>query len=248
MLIEHRPFYQFSFFLSHGVIGTSMWVSKFSPGFSELNMIPSLISHPNIYLGLGEQPANMQQLTFVTDQKDLVVTFADDRVVVQMQIIPNRKLPSSEEFIDTVTKILNLLNRIVEGKAIRLAFMTTGICEQMLPDKLDEIHRKLFSLPVEFTQNKTIEWNTRHVYRTTENINGNSELLNVILNFSRIQVTHHFEHKPESFDGIEIGFDINTFQGNASQRFSADDANAFLHTAIRIEDTLEVSLQKIIES
>jgi hypothetical protein len=135
----------------------------------------------------------------------------------------------------------------VEGKAARLAFVTTGICKQMPPDMLDKVHRKLFLLPEEFTKNKIVEWNARQVYRTTENINGKSEFLNVILNLGRIQVTHHFEHKPVPFDGIEIGFDINTFQGNSFQRFSVDDVDAFLPAAICVEDNLEASLQKIIE-
>jgi hypothetical protein len=86
MLVEYRPFYQFSMFLFHGVIGTQDWVDKFHPGFAALGMMPSLVSHPNIYLGLGEQAANMQQLNFITAQKDMVVTFDTDRYVFQMQI------------------------------------------------------------------------------------------------------------------------------------------------------------------
>ncbi|MDR0639799.1 MAG: hypothetical protein LBG27_13020 [Spirochaetaceae bacterium] len=70
MLIEYRPFYQFTFFLFHGVVGTPEWVARFSPGFEKLAMMPSLVSQPNIYLGFGEQPANLQQLNFVTAQKD----------------------------------------------------------------------------------------------------------------------------------------------------------------------------------
>jgi hypothetical protein len=247
MLIEYRPFYQFTMFLFTGVIGTPEWVNKFAPAFGKLDMMPSLVPHPNIYLGLGEQPANLQQLNFVTAQKDVVVIFDTDRYVVQMQLIPAKKLPPIEDFIAKIEEIANIINGIVEGKAIRLGFVTTGICKQMEDVKLNEIHQSLFKFPSFFNTNDFVEWNSRHVYRIPKDINDKSELLNVILNINRIQMTHSFEHKPVPFDGIEIGMDINTYQGNSSQRFSIEDVKHFLNEAINIKTGLESSLQEIIK-
>jgi uncharacterized protein (TIGR04255 family) len=244
MLIEHRPFYQFTFFVLHGVVGTPEWVTKLSPGFGELDMMPSLVSHPNMYLGLGEQPANLQQLNFVTTQKDWVVIFDNDRIVIQAQIIPNQKLPSFEEFILKAEKILNVFSKTMNTRATRLGFVTTGICEPMDINKLNQIHQKLFNFPDEFKDNTT-EWNSRQVYITTKKINDKNEKLNVILDTNRIQTTHHFEHKPIAFDGIEIGIDVNTYQGDSSQRFSVDDIAPFLQEAHAIENNLENSLQEL---
>jgi hypothetical protein len=114
--------------------------------------------------------------------------------------------------------------------------------------QLNAIHNKLFNLPKEFMENNVVEWNNRQVYRINRDINGKNELLNVILNINRIQVIHHFEHNPEPYDGIEIGFDINTFQGNSSQRFSVDDVPYFLGEANAIKNSMEESLQEIIKS
>jgi hypothetical protein len=66
------------------------------------------------------------------------------------------------------------------------------------------------------------------------------------MNISRIENVHHFEAKPTSFDGIEVNFDINTFQGNNEQRFSSDDVRPFLAEAGGIQRELESSLEKII--
>jgi hypothetical protein len=247
MLIEYRPFYQITMFLFHGIIGIPEWVGKLSPGFASLEMMPSLVSHPNIYLGLGEQPANLQQLNFVTAHKDLVVTFDIDRYTVQMQVIPNKKLPPIEIFIEKVNSIIKIINGIVEGKSTRIAFVTTGICKKMEDKQLNAIHKKLFNLPKELMDDNAVEWNNRQVYRINKDINGKNELLNVILNINRIQVIHHFEHNPEPYDGIEIGFDINTFQGNSLQRFSVDDVPYFLGEANAIKNSLEESLQEIIK-
>jgi hypothetical protein len=246
MLIEYRPFYRFSFFLFQGVIGTPDWVNRLSPGFGVLEMMPSLISHPNIYLGLGEQPANMQQLRFITSQKDMTVIFDTDRCIFEMQIIPMRKLPPAEDFIAKAEEIVKIITNVVEGKANRIGFTTTGICKKMDMKKLNEIHKKLFMLPEDFSSNQVVEWNSRHIYRTSKDINEKNELLNVILDLNRIQITHYFEHKPVPFDGIEIGFDINTYQGNSSQRFSINDVRPFLSESFNIENTIETSLQKII--
>jgi hypothetical protein len=246
MLIEHRPFYQFTFFFFHGVIGTPEWVNKLSPGFGSLEMMPSLVPHPNIYLGLGEQPANMQQLRFLTAQKDMLVIFNADRYIFQMQIIPMRKLPLIDDFIEKADKIVKIINSVVEGKASRMGFTTTGICKKMNTERLNEIHQKLFNLPNEFRENEFVEWNSRQVYRETRDINGKNELLNIILDLNRIQITHNFEHQPVPFDGIEIGFDINTYQGNSAQRFSIDDVRPFLSESFSINNNIETSLQEIL--
>jgi hypothetical protein len=248
MLIEYRPFYQFTMFLFTGVIGTPEWVNKFSSDFAALEMMPSLVTHPNIYLGLSEheQAANMQQLNFITAQKELMVAFDTDRYGFQMQILPARKLPPVEDFIGKAEEVVKIVNKHIEGKANRLAFVTTGICKQMEDTRLNEIHRKLFNLPCEFDDKKAVEWNSRQVYRIPKDINSKSELLNVILNINRIQITHHFEHKPIPFDGIEIGIDINTYHGNSSQRFSVEDVKPFLNEAANINNSIESSLQEII--
>jgi hypothetical protein len=246
MLIEHRPFYQFSMFLPSGVIGTPEWVTKLSPDFAVLEMMPSLISHPNIYLGLGEQPANLQQLHFVTARKDLSLIFDTDRYIFQMNIIPARELPPVDDFIKKVEEIVKIVYRYVTVKASRMSFVTAGLCKKMDTVKLNEIHKKLFKLPDEFSQNEVVEWESRQVCRATGSINGRNELLNMILNINRIQITHHFEHKPVSYDGIEIGVDVNTYQGNPEQRFSTEDVKPFLHEAIKIKNSLEASLLSII--
>jgi hypothetical protein len=44
-------------------------------------------------MDIGEQPANLQQLHFLTAQKDLVVNFDSDRFIVKMHDIPNSQLP-----------------------------------------------------------------------------------------------------------------------------------------------------------
>jgi hypothetical protein len=234
-------------FLFHGIVGTPDWVGKLSPGFASLEMMPSLVPRPNIYLGLGEQPANLQQLNFVTEQKDIIVTFESDRYIIQMQVIPNQKLPEFEDFIDMVNSIVKTINEIVEGKAKRIAFVTTGLCKKMEAEQLNVIHKKLFNLPKEFMKNDVVEWNSRQVYRTNKDINGKNELLNVILNINRIKLIRNSDDKPKPYDRIEVGFDINTFQGNTSQRFSVADVICFLNEAAAIKNTLEESLQEIIK-
>jgi hypothetical protein len=246
MLIEYRPFYQFTFFFFHGVIGTPEWVNKLSPGFGSMEMMPSLVSHPNIYIDIGEQPANMQQLRFITAQKDLTVIFDVDRCIFEMQIIPMKKLPPAEDFIAKAESVIKIITGAVEGKAGRMGFTTTGICEKMDTGRLNEIHKKLFVLPNDFNDDQAVEWNSRHVYRTARNINGRNELLNTTLNINRINITHHFEHKPVPFDGIEIGFDIDTYHGNSVQRFSIDDVRPFLAESFNINNNIETSLQKLI--
>jgi hypothetical protein len=234
-------------FIFNGVTGTPEWISKFSSDFAALEMMPSLVSRPNIYLGFSEheQAANVNQLNFVTAQKDLTLAFDTDRYIFQMNIIPARKLPSIEEFIEKAEDVVRIVSKSVEGKANRMAFVTTGICSKMDSARLNEIHKNLFNFPDVFGKNEVVEWQNRQVYRIPKDINGKSELLNVILNLNRIQMTHHFEHKPTSFDGIEVGFDINTYQGNLSQRFSADDTGHFLHEVNAIENNLECSLLKL---
>lgn len=247
VLIEHRAFYQFGFFVPHNISVTPEQVAGLMPDFFSLNMLPAIQSLPNIYLGLGESPANLQQLRFMTADKQLIVDFElNHRYLIQMTGLPGAKLPDYDFFSNRVKEIIEKLEKKVPIKAHRLSFVTTGIGKKMEKNQLDRINEKLFTLPEKFRSHKPIEWNSRQVCREDKTINGRTEILNIIMNISRIENVHHFEAKPTSFDGIEVNFDINTFQGNNEQRFSSDDVRPFLAEAGGIQRELESSLEKII--
>jgi len=66
---------------------------------------------------------------------------------------------------------------------------------------------------------------------------------------NRIETQLNIDNRISDYNGIEAGFDINTYQGNASQRFSFDDVIPFLDETWKIcgdiERTFDDMLLKI---
>lgn len=116
----------------------------------------------------------------------------------------------------------------------------------MKESELTKIESKLLKLPTFYLENSPVEWVTRNVARYNASINNVPEVFNVITDINRVQVLRNTEDEVKEFSGIEIGFDINTFQKNIKQRFSLNDSETFMGEAKKLNERLLGELEEII--
>jgi hypothetical protein len=64
-----------------------------------------------------------------------------------------------------------------------------------------------------------------------------------VLDCNRLSTLLDMDNKISDYEGIEMGFDINTFQGNTVQRFSFEDVLPFLEEAWKISTSIENSFE-----
>jgi hypothetical protein len=245
-VIEFRPYYQFGYFLPHGIFAKPETVAQLTGDFTPLGMIPSTVQGSMFAIG-SEPGINMvPQLQFMTPFKNLTIDFALDRYVIQMIDVPNYPLPAYEVFYNTAQEIIAILEKIKKMKAARMSFLTTGLYRKMQDSEITQAHSNLFVLPEQLNGHPFVEWNGRQVYREKRKINTRDELINIIMNINKLQIAQHPNKRLSEYNGIEISLDINTYQGNNEQRFTADDVIPFLKDAANIREDLEVSVEKII--
>jgi hypothetical protein len=242
--VERRPFFQVGFFCSHGVEPRPETIAKLVTEFAEFNFLPTTVQA----FQLGPQPAPTQalHLQLITQDRQWTIDFEPHRFLIQQNAVGGEVPGPPNAFGTRTVQILRHLYSLYPHAATRLSFVTKGLCRQMSEDELSYVHGSLFTLPEFFQGSNPIEWSTRQVIRRTESVNDKSELLNVVTDLSRVQGVFADRQNQTMFDRIQIGLDINTFQGNQSQRFTPDDIGPFLDVAVRTIRDVETGVEGLV--
>jgi hypothetical protein len=247
-MIEFRPYYQFGYFLPHGILPEPETSVQLTGDFAPLGMIPSTVQGTMFAIGSNPGINMVPQLQFITPFKNLTIDFEPNRYLIQMIDVPNYPLPTFEVFYHKVQEIIAILERRITVKASRMSFVTTGLYRRMPELEIAQAHSNLFVLPEQINGRSFVEWNNRQVYREKRRINTRDELENIIMTINRVQIDKHPDERLSEYKGIEITFDINTYQDNNEQRFTSNDIIPFLMDAASIKEELETSIGKIIST
>ena len=243
-MIDIIPFLQFGFFVPHGITAQPETIVKLTNEFKDWNLLPSTVQ--SLQLNNIQPLSTVMQLQLISPKRDLIIDFEPIRYNIKFNAVPEKPVPAIEEFSLKVSKIINLLNRITPYKANRLSFVTRCFCKKMSIKEIDSVNSKIFNLPTLFKDNIPVEWSTRQIIRKEIAFNGKKELINIILDINKVQLLtlEGIKNIPE--DRIELGFDINTYQLNQSQRFDSDDVTPFISSAEKIMKEIEQDIQKVI--
>ncbi len=125
----------------------------------------------------------------------------------------------------------------------RLTYAMKGLLPEMTAAKLIEANNRVINLLPFYIGNPPHQWTTRNVARVDVNLGVDTETLNVITDINRVQGELMKDTEPIPIDRIQIGFDINTYQGNTDLRFNADHVGLFLQKAIEQSQTIMDEIQ-----
>lgn len=227
--IEYISHYEAGFFAPDTFVEPSPEsMGKLLSTFKKNKFLPTTTQ----LMKLGGAPLESRlQLKLITTKGDWVVHFEPHRLMIKRADVPGVEMCTAEDFIPEATDIISRLIDMFSFQGTRLSYATKVLLKDMPEDELQRINSKLLNLPHFYSQHPPIEWTTKNVARDEIKLNGNKETINVITEINRIQGSLMNQIGGPPFDRIEIGFDINTFQGNTSQRFIAKDMDKFLKYA-----------------
>jgi hypothetical protein len=235
MIDIHRK-YQFSFFGNMADIQPSAdTIPVFLEMFRDKGFLPSTFQEIRL-----PNPTPEIRLKLSSPDQEWAIDLDTARLSFTKNSIKPKgiNLGTVEGFIRDVIDFCSRLLRRFPKKASRLSLVTEGLMREMQEEELRLIYEKLFK-PIPFYQaNPSIGWQSRYVARVQENIQGNSELINVVtwINRTRGKLADLAGLLP--FDRIEIKFDINTFQGNTDTRFGIESVSPFLQSALELRARL----------
>lgn len=226
---EHTLQYQFAFFStdSHweaNVDNISFLLGALGP----LGWIPTAAQE--LEIGQPERPFRMrQQLKFASTDGEWNLAFEPHRILLKREEVDDdAEIGSVEEFGITVSKVFQSLISFRQCKGRRLGFVLKRILEDMMPERLAEVHERTIQPLPFYCDNAPTQWNCREVARLASSIGGLDEKLNVVTDISRVQGEIQTIEQSTPFDRIEIGLDVNTVPENRTARFGIDEIESFL--------------------
>lgn len=244
-MIDKRLFYQFGFFAIHNVRPEPDSISYLVRALKPWNLVPTTVNAFQVNPAVGLTGANVAELQMNSPGGELSVQFEPNRYVIQMNVQPVRDEVPIERFAEVARQIMTVLNLQNTHRASRLSYVTRLLCTPMDQKELADIHSRLFHVPLPADVVPGTEWSTRQVGRGEAMIADRPEVINFVLDVNRIQ---GFLGTPPGilpFDRIELGFDINTFQGNVETRFDTDTVQPFIHFAHGMEKASVESLEGV---
>lgn len=193
-----------------------------------------------------EKPNDEPRIRLTSPNEQWEITVRRQRVVITKRPIERDRasMGTVGDFcVDAVEILDRLFRQVPPRKGSRVSLITEELMPQMSEESLNDLYVHLFK-PVPFYQeNSPTEWLLRWVARTELQVNGIAELVNVINMISRVQGQIADPSAITVFDRIQLGFDINTFQGNTDTRFTPDNIEDFYRQAMEVRDQLIKQLE-----
>jgi len=241
-------------FDSHGKLQVSYFVD-----------IANLVPNSDVYiklLGLFEEegflPATIQEMvhelprpfpriSLCSKDGHFAINFLTKRVIIERSST-DQESSSVSSFANQIKDIISKLERFIQKKASRIAFVTSGLLKEKGKDTLNKVYGCLFK-PLPFYEKETpFEWYSRSVARYTIEIGASEEDVNVVTSINRIQGTFIDDGLGKQFDRIEVAFDINTLSERVDERFDVVLLADFVAEAIEIRSRIIDQIESEIDA
>lgn len=243
-MFEHLTKYQASFFLNaKDIIPSPDNITTLINIFSSKGFLPSTFQEIGPHT-----PAPQIRLRLSTPSNEWQINIASHRIDVEKNPTSPRgqNLGDIQAFANDATDIIRKILEKFPRKGNRLSIITSGFLKELNRDLLNDIYYKFFR-PIPFYEQKnTFEWGNTSVSLETIDINQNQEATNVITMLSRKQGQIVEPTSIQSFDRIELFFDINTSASDENFRFSADSLQIFLDKALIIRNSIMDQVKRVI--
>ena len=168
-----------------------------------------------------------------------IIKFGQGRIDIVMTMpSPSVGVGDINVFLEEADNCFKIIFAKFPRTFSRLAFASNALLKILPEDKLNDLYLSLIS-PVEFySENIPVEWNIRQVAKNEIEINDNKELMNVVCSLSRSLVTINENGNISNSNRIIIDFDINTVPENMEKRFSMEQYNSFISTALDCQNRI----------
>ncbi|MBE3095889.1 MAG: hypothetical protein IMZ44_02020 [Planctomycetes bacterium] len=209
--------------------------------FSDKGLLPTTLQEIRI-------PGPILRLRMMSPDGEWAIDFVTERIVFKKVITKPKgaNMGTLEEFGKEVAEFSKRILQRFPMKGTRLALVTAGMMTEKTEESLQKVYDRLFH-PVRFyAENRPTEWRSRSVARFSLEVNGREELLNVLTDINRVQGEFSLPDGVTVFDGIEVGFDINTFHGNVETRFDAESVADFYPKALRLRTDLLLQVEDLV--
>lgn len=202
---------------------------------------------PGSFQEISPAAPPQMRLMLSSATREWQINFAGNRIDIKKNAIENKgkNLGTIDGFLNEALDIFSKINNSFSLKANRISLVTSGLLPEQTKDKLNSTFFKLFS-PIEFYKNNhPFEWSSSLANCQDLNINGKTEIINVITAINRVSGEMIDGSNLLNIDRIEVNFDINTKPDNEDFRFNNDDIKDFYNQVTKIRSILINQIKEI---
>lgn len=214
---------------------TILWTQALQKAGHEL--LPSIIEQPAqqvmsipfVPVQIGKNEKRMQ---FVSQAGDCIIRILSDRVDVELtQGLSEDINQYFVEKLDVIAGMMDvILNALGKVRGNRLAYYIDALIPEVNSMTFNQFYQKNnLGISVSNLPDECVEWNHRFNRRVSVEINGNSELCNIILGMETglLQTVNTVTGEAQTLKGLHILSDINTLAENTKERFQPNDCSRF---------------------
>lgn len=233
-MIDVKLKYQASIFIDGSdIIPTSDKINEMLSLFRDKNLIPGTFQEISVY-----NPKPQLRLRLASTNNEWEINLASQRIDIIKSPTDTKgtNLGELEQFCPEAYELGERIMKRYGKNANRISMISNFLLEEMENKQLTGVYSRLFKTPAFYEKHTPVAWNWRTVTREDIDLNGEKELFNVILKINRLQ--GDFGGGIVPFDRIELGFDINTYQGNKNYRFGKEHLRIFYKKALGLYQNL----------
>ncbi|WP_421827059.1 hypothetical protein [Larkinella sp.] len=170
----------------------------------------------------------------MTSPSGLSIDFGSQRIDIEQNAKDQSgsNIGELRQFCENVIFMARVFSDKMGMLPSRLALVTMYYLEDLPSEKLSKLYVKSINPIKFFEENDPVEWGTRTVARVNKTVNNIPEIVNVLVEISRIPgFFKHPDGSVTSLDKMRLQIDTNTFHGNTTPRFNFDSIQSFCHEA-----------------
>jgi hypothetical protein len=193
----------------------------------------------------------ISSLKFSTIDNQLIISFKNNFIQVEMYKINTKPLPTLEDFSNLVKQIFSEIEKIYPRLSNRMSFLTNYINENLSNTNKDSLYERIFSDTASLIPTLPYEWTHRVISRFERMINKSREMLNHVVTLNRGYTNFNpnvinIVQNTGKLNRIEITLDINSIPENRGLRFSNADFTFFLTEVVKWNNEIfEQTIKKI---
>ena len=214
--------------------------------FSDKELIPSVSYELEIAVPVTLSPR--ARIGFASANREWTIEFLSNRIQIAKHAIESggTNLGDLDRFCSDVSSLFDKITSEFKKKANRIALITYFILGKMTEETLSQTYLKLFKAPEFYIENPPFEWDWRTASREPIDLEGLNETLNIIVMINRSSGEFQTKDEVMPFDGIQLGFDINTIPENQEHRFDAQNIVSFYNQVLELHSSLSTEVTEFI--
>ena len=194
-------------------------------------------------------PTRRARIRCASANGEWAIEFLSNRIQIVKQATETHgaNLGDLDAFCSDASYLFEQITSEFKKKANRIALVTDFLLKAMTKKTLSEIYLKLFNAPEFYVENPPFEWNWRTASRIPIKLEELDETLNIIVTINRSDGEFQAKGEIMPFDGIQLGFDINTVPDNKEHRFDSRKIASFYNQVSKPHDSLSGEITEFID-